>query len=512
MTARFEEDTSDKESVAGSEEIKGTDAENQLLHSYSPLSGMNQVMTEGMLSTFTDVKRNLPLTSSMTSSSNYDDKVSNIVPDQGAHMRRLLSWRRRRKYRVVQECREPLLRKAQNGTGGDDIDRDRNLSFMYPLSQGSNHALFSSEDISEFLSDGDVQFSIGYWERKELVNRIGHTKLLTEVFFASIDQRSERAGGESACTALVVVIADWLHRNPDRMPIRAEFDTLIRQGSAEWRKLCDNEFHRKEFPDYHFDLETVLQAKIRPLGIVKGGTYVGFFKPEMENHMFDVLQGAALFDDVWEASIVEGSALLKTLETVEPAIYIVSWNDHFFVLKVDRESYSIIDTLGERLYEGCKQAYMLRFNKETVLTHQIDSDKQFDGKKDNQCSLLPLYSSPKCCFSSHISNTSSTQEPQKTPDSSHSHPHLQDERVQVDGSPIQDADNFEISYSGRDACKEFIKSFYAAIALKQLYKDIQNRRLGTNPVHRRLQIEFHHTCRLSNLESEQEISSIVQNT
>ena len=45
------------------------------------------------------------------------------------------------------------------------------------------------------------------------MSRDGHMKLQTQVFFASIDQRSERAASESACTALVAVIVDWFQNN-----------------------------------------------------------------------------------------------------------------------------------------------------------------------------------------------------------------------------------------------------------------------------------------------------------
>ncbi|OEL36714.1 hypothetical protein BAE44_0002267, partial [Dichanthelium oligosanthes] len=43
----------------------------------------------------------------------------------------------------------------------------------------------------------------GSWETREFTSRDAETKLRTPVFFASIDQRDDSAGGESACTALV---------------------------------------------------------------------------------------------------------------------------------------------------------------------------------------------------------------------------------------------------------------------------------------------------------------------
>ncbi|KAG8637745.1 uncharacterized protein LOC122721996 [Manihot esculenta] len=78
--------------------------------------------------------------------------------------------------------------------------------------------------VSDF---GDDNFAIGSWEHKEIISRDGHMKLQTEVFFASIDQRNERAAGESACTTLVAVIADWFHNNHGIMPIKSQFNHFL---------------------------------------------------------------------------------------------------------------------------------------------------------------------------------------------------------------------------------------------------------------------------------------------
>lgn len=71
-----------------------------------------------------------------------------------------------------------------------------------------------------------------------------HMKIQTQVFFASIDQRCDRAAGESACTVLVAVISDWLHINRSLMPIKSLFDRLIRYGSLVRRM----KFTRSVFP------------------------------------------------------------------------------------------------------------------------------------------------------------------------------------------------------------------------------------------------------------------------
>jgi len=100
-------------------------------------------------------------------------------------------------------------------------------------------------------------------------------KLSSQMFFASIDQRSERTVGESACTTLVAVIADWFQENQNIMPIQSQFDSLIREGSLEWRNLCENETYKERFPDKHFDLEIVLHAKICPLTVSHSKSFIG---------------------------------------------------------------------------------------------------------------------------------------------------------------------------------------------------------------------------------------------
>jgi hypothetical protein len=171
------------------------------------------------------------------------------------------------------------------------------------------------------------------------------------VFFASIDQRDDSAGGESACTALVAVLAASLHANHPTMPTLPELDALIRDGSSEWRKLCDDEAHMAQFPNRHFDLETVLATGTRPIAVQDDKAFVGFFQPES----FASLSGAMSFDDIWRE-------ISSCREPGRADVYIVSWNDHFFVLKVESDCNYVIDTLGERLFEGCDKAYMLRFD------------------------------------------------------------------------------------------------------------------------------------------------------
>ncbi|KAK1421173.1 hypothetical protein QVD17_23318 [Tagetes erecta] len=366
--------------------------------------------------------------------------------------RSIFPWRKRKLSFSSPKIRgEPLLKKDCGEEGGDDIDFDRRMlsSSDEPKSDVDTNTNRSS--ISEF---GDDNFAVGSWEKKEVISRDGHMKLETQVFFASIDQRSEQAAGESACTALVAVIADWFQNNWNEMPIKSQLDSLIRDGSLEWRNLCENEVYRERFPDKHFDLETVIQAKIRNLNVVPEKSFIGFFQPEEIKEIdLHFLDGAMSFDNIWDE--ISNIASSDT-DNTSPLVYIVSWNDHFFVLKVERDAYYIIDTLGERLYEGCNQAYMLKFDKESVITRlPIDAQKlkeKVDGEKVNE---------------SQSNETSLAV-------------------VSNDG---------EIVCKGIESCKEYIKSFLSAIPIRELQADLKKGLMAssTTVVHHRLQIEFHHT-------------------
>ncbi|CAN1277736.1 hypothetical protein LINPERPRIM_LOCUS16424, partial [Linum perenne] len=298
------------------------------------------------------------------------------------------------------------------------------------LRKAEDESSLNRSSVSDF---GDDSFAIGSWERKEITSRDGQLKLQAEVFFASIDQRSERAAGESACTALVAVIADWFQNNHDLMPIKSQFDSLIRDGSLEWRNLCENVTYRERFPDRHFDLETVLQAKIRPLSVAPSRSFVGFFHPEG----MDEDEEAMSFDSIWDEINAAGCT-----SNSEPQLYIISWNDHFFILKVEPEAYYIIDTLGERLFEGCNQAYILKFDRSTTI-HRMP-DIVAPPSDENASSMV-----------------TKTEE--------------------------------EVVCQGKDSCKEYIKTFLAAIPIRELQTDIKRGLMATTPLHQRLQIEFHYT-------------------
>lgn len=315
--------------------------------------------------------------------------------------------------------------------------------------------------MSAFGEDG---FAVGTWEQKEITSRDGHMKLKTQVFFASIDQRNERAAGESACTALVAVIADWLHSNNNEMPIKCQLDDLIREGSLEWRNLCENETYRERFPDKHFDLETVLQAKVRPLSVVPEKSFIGFFHPdELEDKGFDFLQGAMSFDNIWDEISKSASEMSPS---TDPLIYIISWNDHFFILKVQRDAYYIIDTLGERLYEGCNQAFILKFDRDSII-HQIASQTQ---KSDNKPAE---------------GNKPEQSEKKEGP--------VSKEVVASNDDAGKKVEEPNVVSEGKESCKEFIKSFLAEIPIREMLLDLKRGLMASTPLHHRLQIEFHYT-------------------
>ncbi|KAG0463474.1 hypothetical protein HPP92_018984 [Vanilla planifolia] len=353
--------------------------------------------------------------------------------------RSILPWNKTKySFRSPKAKGEPLLKKAYGEEGGDDIDYDRRQlsssdeSFSGLSRKSDDEGSATCSSVSEF---GDDNFAIGRWEFKDVRSRDGQLKLSTEVFFASIDQRSERAAGQSACTALVAVIADWFKANQGMMPIKSQLDNLIREGSLEWRNLCENGTYMEQFPDKHFDLETILRAKIRPVSVVPGKSFVGFFHPEgcEDNRGFEFLHGAMSFDLMWDEI---------TRDCSSECIYIVSWNDHFFVLKVEQDAYYIIDTLGERLYEGCTQAHILKFDDRTTI-HRIPNSKQSPcGEKHGK--QMPVVEEVLVC-------------------------------------------------RGKESCKEYIKSFLAAVPIRELQSDIKKGFMASTPLHHRLQIEFHYT-------------------
>ncbi|KAE8733980.1 pentatricopeptide repeat-containing family protein [Hibiscus syriacus] len=416
-------------------------------------------------------------------SSNVKDSAASVSEPSllSSSKRSILPWKKRKpSFRSPEVKGEPLLKKSYGEEGGDDIDFDRRRQLSYDESHalGWHKTYEDSSANSSSVSDfGDDNFAIGSWEQKEVVSRDGNMKLQGQVFFASIDQRSERAAGESACTALVAVIADWFQNNRDLMPIKSQFDSLIRDGSLEWRNLCENETYRERFPDKHFDLETVLQAKIRSLTVVPGKSFIGFFHPEgMDEGRFDFLHGAMSFHNIWDEI---SRASEECLNNGEPQLYIVSWNDHFFILKVETEAYYIIDTLGERLYEGCDQAYILKFDSSTVIHKLANTAQSAEDKPTGDEKIATAATKLK---------SSQVQQVNGKEDGS-----VVGSIATKPEESVKNEDGEEVVCRGKESCKEYIKSFLAAIPIRELQTDIKKGLMASTPLHHRLQIEFHYT-------------------
>ncbi|KAM3234709.1 hypothetical protein P3L10_014745 [Capsicum annuum] len=162
-----------------------------------------------------------------------EDKTAANQSTEQSSKHGLLSWRKRKlSFKYPKTKGDPLLKKHYGANGADDIGFDRRqlCSSDESSSRGHKSEETSPISVSEF---GDESFAVGSWEQKEIISRDGQMKLQTQIFFASIDQRSERAAGESACTALVAVIADWFHCNPEDMPIKSQLDSLICEGSMQ---------------------------------------------------------------------------------------------------------------------------------------------------------------------------------------------------------------------------------------------------------------------------------------
>lgn len=542
-------DLFDSESTEEGEVDEAMDGDDLISGSYDTLAAAN--LSAGPI--YLDCKEYENGDNELTNSGSSFDSLPKLIdepssPDsdlasQQPAVRKLLSWKKRKfSFKSSPKARgEPLLNKAYGEEGGDDIDFHRRQS-------GSPNDPFYFDDkgkngVNTIISAfGDDQFTIGSWEQKDIVSRDGQMKLSAQVFFGSIDQRSERAAGESACTALVAVIADWLHSNPNTMPIKSQYDMLIREGSQEWRGLCDVDDYKERFPDRHFDLDTVLQAKIRPLSVVPEKSFVGFFRPEGMGDSFDFLQGAMSFDNIWDeitkANMVES-------QNNEPQIYIVSWNDHFFLLKVEKEAFYIIDTLGERLFEGCNQAYILKFDQETALYQLLPKDQKKEEEKSavsekavtakDSKSTATKDSKPTATKDAKSSaakdakstaakdsksavakdsksvsakdskstiaenSKSSTAEVSKSPGTDNAIQQNQEKSVVEIGDTKEpetskDDNDEKLICKGKESCKAFINGFLAALPLRELQVDMEKGLMGKISLHHRLQIEFHLTA------------------
>jgi hypothetical protein len=424
----------------------------------------------------------------------------------------------------------PLLNKSWSEIGGDDIDIQRHEELNTSGISGNQRSnKVHPEEVVRISGFGeDEPFEIGNWERKTVFSRDGELELVTDVFLATIDQRSEKASGGNACTVLAVVIADWLHRNPGNLPLRCQLDQLVREGSLIWRDLCKDKNHRERFSDQHFDLETVLKEDIRPLADVVDLSYIGFLGMDELQEDTEFLQGAMCFDCIWDQILCDS---MKT----ECQVYICSWNDHFFVVKIERDAIYLIDTFGERLFEGCNQAYILKFNKDSVIySYKTSSSTHIDSKGRVKSSQVPTdegnsssqeNGSPKDHTSEEIELSKEENMENQDHDKIKIRHYLAREATYngeqsskefassseeiIISEEIKASSNEEIVRDqeekketrckeaiseGKDSCKEYIKGFLASLPVRQLKMEMRMGSIREHTIHQRLQIEFHYVA------------------
>ena len=210
----------------------------------------------------------------------------------------------------------------------------------------------------ELLGTGDLMDD-GWYSKRVTSRGEASVSVSTAVdaFYAGLDQRSSGVGGEAACAPLAVMISRWLLRQ-GRLPTGpGEFDGIVKAGSQQWQKMCSKPANRSRFSDLHFDLETTLAAQRQKarVAVDAGSSYVGFFRPSQTpcEALDDMLQGTKPLQSIWReiADTTKGTAT-----------FIVGWNDHWFVIHVEEDGHCyLIDTLGEKLAEGCDCAFALRF-------------------------------------------------------------------------------------------------------------------------------------------------------
>lgn len=420
----------------------------------------------------------------------------------------------------------PLLNKSCSDIGGDDIDIQRHKESNTSCNSGNPRS--SKVHAEEMLRisgfDKDEPFEIGNWERRSVLSRDGELELITDVFLATIDQRSEKASGGSACTVLSVMIADWLHTNPGILPLRCQLDQLVREGSLIWRNLCQDENHRERFSDQHFDLETILKEEITPLTEVVDLSYVGFLGMDELQEGAEFLEEAMSFDCIWDQILRDGTKM-------EYQVYICSWNDHFFVVKTEKDAIYLIDTFGERLYEGCNQAYILKFDKDSVIyRHKTSPSTHTDGERSVESS--PLSTKEGHCNAqengSHKEVTCEEIKPCKEKNMKNQEENNHDkiknflakeaawngkqsskevtssseeitfeENKASSNEEIDQRDQEEkkeMISEGMECMREYIKGFLASLPVRQLKMEMRMGSVREHTIHQRLQIEFHYVA------------------
>ena len=256
------------------------------------------------------------------------------------------------------------------------------------------------------------------------------TSIPSASFEASIEESPSKDGASDTEPSSDGEDASEKKRTP-RFSLQPRFalDFIVTGAAREWRRLCSDESLVARFPDKHFDLDTAaelhapfsVEAEMRffeaeseappasdgsfsPPGSTAGlptkkpkrksllrakihhdKSFVGFLRPP------GVAQGdSPALDALAEAAppletIVRELSLAATPAT--PSTYAVSWNDHFFTLHFRREAGAtvayVMDSLGERLCEGCRRAYVLRFDSESLeSTSTFSKPYAAEGKRE----------------------------------------------------------------------------------------------------------------------------------
>ncbi|KAF5936289.1 hypothetical protein HYC85_027418 [Camellia sinensis] len=93
--------------------------------------------------------------------------------------------------------------RAPDATNRSQLFQDSSSLYHYKEMQRRQVEFIKKKklDVNEPAREQREPSTIGHWEEKKLVSRDGQAKLKANVFFASFDQRSDKAAGESACAA-----------------------------------------------------------------------------------------------------------------------------------------------------------------------------------------------------------------------------------------------------------------------------------------------------------------------
>ena len=122
----------------------------------------------------------------------------------------------------------------------------------------------------------------------------------------------------------------------------------------------------------HLDLETAAQAwaqkRSQTTCIDASKSFIGFLMPKdmsLSKWLKDATEGFLTFDQILE----------QAMQTQNQDVYVVAWNDHFFVIRIcSPELIYLVDTLGVRLYDGCSKAFIVRFETDSETDSETSTE------------------------------------------------------------------------------------------------------------------------------------------